>query len=322
MKSFGSFLSNLRNSSKLSLHDVALLVNSSKSTLSRLENDEIPRPFKTAIRALIIQLAEVLCTSKEEIERYLALAGLDKELLTENEQIRLGFLRYSSTNAPEDARELAVYEQIYEQRVHELATRAARIKNAPPHIQRLIEHDRALLEELRAATQPAGNGQRPLPLPVAHQEPAFTGSTLEKETLLVLNFNHPLTTRQQRQIERLAGTPIGDIIAIPIRIDESKPLAPQITRLVDAAGLDLEDWQRRRVLINPPGYAPAASVLLAELHGRIGHFPTLIRLRPKHASTTHYEAVELLNLQGIRDAARFVNDASHEHSELISNELS
>jgi len=52
-------------------------------------------------------------------------------------------------------------------------------------------------------------------------------------------------------------------------------------------------------------YAPAAFVLLAELHGRIGHFPSLIRLRPLPGSTpTTYEVAELINLQAIREEAR------------------
>src|SRR5436189_17759 len=54
----------------------------------------------------------------------------------------------------------------------------------------------------------------------------------------------------------------------------------------------------------PPGYTPAAFVLLAELHGRIGHFPSLIRLRPKPGPVTTYEVAELLNLQAIREEAR------------------
>lgn len=54
----------------------------------------------------------------------------------------------------------------------------------------------------------------------------------------------------------------------------------------------------------PPGYAPAAFVLLAELHGCIGHFPTLIRLRPKAGPVPAYEVAELLNLQAMREAAR------------------
>jgi len=122
--------------------------------------------------------------------------------------------------------------------------------------------------------------------------------------MLILNFTHPLTAEQQAQIEALAHTSIEEIRTIPVQIDQAEPLEPQITAIIDAAGLSSEEWQTRSLLINPPGYAPAAFVLLAELHGRIGHFPSLIRLRPNPSSITSYEVAELLNLQTIRESAR------------------
>src|SRR5436853_4542963 len=120
----------------------------------------------------------------------------------------------------------------------------------------------------------------------------------------ILNFTHPLTPEQRAQIEALAQTPIEEIRTIQVQINQAEPLEPQITAIVDAVGLSSDEWQTRPLLINPPGYAPAAFVLLAELHGRIGHFPSLIRLRPKPGPVTSYEVAELLNLQTIRDAAR------------------
>jgi hypothetical protein len=122
--------------------------------------------------------------------------------------------------------------------------------------------------------------------------------------MLILNFSHPFTPEQRAQIEALAHTSIEEIRTIPVQIDQAEPLEPQITAIVDVAGLSSEEWQTRPLLINPPGYAPAAFVLLAELHGRIGHFPTLIRLRPKPGPVTSYEVAELLNLQTIREEAR------------------
>ena len=122
--------------------------------------------------------------------------------------------------------------------------------------------------------------------------------------MLILNFTHPLTAEQRAQIEALANTSIEEVRTIPVQIDQGEPLEPQITTIVDAVGLSSEEWQTRPLLINPPGYAPAAFVLLAELHGRIGHFPSLIRLRPKSGPVTSYEVAELLNLQTIREAAR------------------
>ncbi len=123
--------------------------------------------------------------------------------------------------------------------------------------------------------------------------------------MLILNFTHPLTSQQRAQIEALAHTPIEEVRTIPVQIEQAEPLEPQITAIVDAVGLSSEEWQTRLLLINPPGYAPAAFVLLAEMHGRTGHFPALIRLRPVPDSTpTIYEVVELINLQTIRERAR------------------
>ncbi|HXX79723.1 MAG TPA: CRISPR-associated protein Csx15, partial [Ktedonobacteraceae bacterium] len=126
--------------------------------------------------------------------------------------------------------------------------------------------------------------------------------------ILVLNFAHSLTQEQQAQIEELSETSIENIITISTLINEEEPLEPQIATLIDAADQAAPDWSERDILINPPGYAPAALLLLAAIHGRIGHFPTLIRMRPKHASITTYEVIELLNLQTTRDGARKTNN--------------
>src|SRR6266705_7167769 len=122
--------------------------------------------------------------------------------------------------------------------------------------------------------------------------------------MLILHFSHPLTDEQRAQIEALANTSIEEVRDIRVQINQEEPLEPQITAIVDATGLSSEEWQTRPLLINPPGYASAAFVLLAELHGRIGHFPSLIRLRPKPGAVTSYEVAELLNLQTVREAAR------------------
>ena len=122
--------------------------------------------------------------------------------------------------------------------------------------------------------------------------------------MLILNFTHPLTSEHVTQIEMLADTTIDGIQTIPVQIDQSQQLEPQIRALVESVQLTSEEWQTHSLLINPPGYAPAAFVLLAELHGRIGHFPTLIRLRPKAGPITSYEVAELLNLQTMRENSR------------------
>ena len=122
--------------------------------------------------------------------------------------------------------------------------------------------------------------------------------------MLILNFTHPLTREQCAQIEALARNTIAEVRTIAVQIDQEAPLGPQIHKIVDTTGLSSEQWQTCPLLINPPGYAPAAFVLLAELHGRIGHFPSLMRLCPHHGPTTTYEVAEILNLQRIREIAR------------------
>jgi hypothetical protein len=122
--------------------------------------------------------------------------------------------------------------------------------------------------------------------------------------MLLLNFTHPLTDAQRAQIEALAETPIEEIRTIRVQIRHEEALEPQIAAIVESVGLSSLEWQTRPLVINPPGYAPAAFVLLAELHGRIGHFPSLVRLRPKSGPVTTYEVAELLSLQEVREAAR------------------
>lgn len=59
------------------------------------------------------------------------------------------------------------------------------------------------------------------------------------------------------------------------------------------------------ILVNPPSLNYSAALLIAELHGRMGYFPTCVRLRPvKDALPPRFEAAELMNLQAVRDTAR------------------
>lgn len=122
--------------------------------------------------------------------------------------------------------------------------------------------------------------------------------------MIILNFSHPITDEQRAHIAELTDAIIDEMRTIPVQIDQTQELERQIRTIIDNVGLTSEEWQTCELLINPPGYAPAAFVLLAELHGRIGHFPTLIRLRPRPGPVTTYEVGEILNLQTIREESR------------------
>src|SRR5258708_31309002 len=151
MKDFGAFLSNLRGSAGLSLEELAKLVDSSKSTLSRLENNDVPQPFKGSMRKLIITLGEILCTSKREAERYLELASITQSLATETEELQLGFTPHIATDSPKEATNLERFENIYRQLLQQLETQEAKLgtSNSPPNLKLKIQEYSNILKEIQ-----------------------------------------------------------------------------------------------------------------------------------------------------------------------------
>jgi hypothetical protein len=123
--------------------------------------------------------------------------------------------------------------------------------------------------------------------------------------MLIMNFTHPLTEKQEHRIEALAGRAIERTIAVMPQFDEEDLLAVQTEALLEGVGLSPEAWQTTPMIVNLPGFAPAAALLLAGLHGRMGHFPTIVRLRPvKGILPRVFEVAELIDLQGARDTSR------------------
>jgi len=123
--------------------------------------------------------------------------------------------------------------------------------------------------------------------------------------MILINFSHPLTPEQTAQIEGLAGQKIDQVIALPAQFDHRQPFAEQFAALAGQAPLTPEEWQTAPILVILPPLSVIAGVALAELHGRMGYFPPVVRLRPvEGAVTPRFEAAEILNLQTIRDDAR------------------
>jgi hypothetical protein len=123
--------------------------------------------------------------------------------------------------------------------------------------------------------------------------------------MILLNFSHPLTPEQVAQVERLTGQPIDQTIALPVHFDNDQPFLPQLAALVSRIPLSPEALQTQPLVVNPPSLNFITAMLLAELHGRMGYFPPVLRLRPEAASLPpRYEVAEVLNLQAVRDHAR------------------
>lgn len=77
------------------------------------------------------------------------------------------------------------------------------------------------------------------------------------------------------------------------------------------------EWQTIPLVVVHAGYAPAWSILLAELHGRLGYFPSIVRLRPATTDTGEiYEVAEIVPLREIRNRAR-----AKRHSGVASQNL-
>lgn len=72
-----------------------------------------------------------------------------------------------------------------------------------------------------------------------------------------------------------------------------------------------EHHETKTDCIRLPGLSALAACLLAEIHGRSGHFPTIVNLRPAPdpaLAVTVFEVAELVNLQAIRDESRRIRE--------------
>ena len=123
--------------------------------------------------------------------------------------------------------------------------------------------------------------------------------------MILLNFTHPLSHTQLQQLQSMMTEPIERVIHIPVQFAHDRSFTEQVRELADAAGLLPEEWQGTPLLIIPPSLNFIAVTLIAELHGRMGYFPPIVRLRPvQDTLPPRYEVAEIINLQAVRDAAR------------------
>ncbi len=123
--------------------------------------------------------------------------------------------------------------------------------------------------------------------------------------MLILNFSHPLPPAHLAQIEQLTGQMVERVIDIKTQFENEKPFAEQARALVESVGLSAEEWQTTPLLVNLPSLNVIAALVLAELHGRCGYFPAVLRLKPILQTTPpQFEVAEIVNLQAVREKAR------------------
>jgi hypothetical protein len=123
--------------------------------------------------------------------------------------------------------------------------------------------------------------------------------------MILLNFAHPLTAEQIEQLQALSDERLEQIHDLPVQFDPDQPFRPQLAALLERTPLDAQSWQTEPILVNLPALNFISALLLAELHGRMGYFPPILRLRPVAGSLPpRYEVAEILNLQDVRAQAR------------------
>lgn len=122
--------------------------------------------------------------------------------------------------------------------------------------------------------------------------------------MLLLNFAHPLTEANLAELTTLLGRE-PDVRDVFMTIDRALPLAQTAQQLVDAANLDARAWQTTPLVVNPPGLAPLALALAAEIHGRCGYFVPIVNVRPlPNSLPPAFEVAEIVNLEAVRSEAR------------------
>jgi hypothetical protein len=137
--------------------------------------------------------------------------------------------------------------------------------------------------------------------------------------MILLNFSHPITPGQLEQVRTLIGNhPEGtgddaiQVVELSVQFDVQQPFEPQLHDLLARLPLSSAEMQGEPILLNLPSLNYIAAMLLAELHGRMGYFPAMLRLRPAAGSVpTRFEVAEIVDLQGLRDYARTMRQGAH-----------
>jgi hypothetical protein len=123
--------------------------------------------------------------------------------------------------------------------------------------------------------------------------------------MIIINFAHPISDAQREQVAALAGQPIERVIDVKTQFDHARPFVEQVEAVFTGMPIEPDEWQTAPLVLNLPSLAPIAAIVLAELHGRMGYFPSVLRLRPVAGSNPpSYEVAEIVQLQTVRDAAR------------------
>jgi hypothetical protein len=129
--------------------------------------------------------------------------------------------------------------------------------------------------------------------------------------LVLLNFSHALTPDQIEAVGRLADAAVDRVVEEPLQLINELPFAPQVRSAVDELPITDREWQFGSFVLHLPGLSPIAALVLAEMHGRTGGFPAIVRMS-RSGMLNQYEVAEVIGLQPAREVARMARRATGE----------
>lgn len=119
---------------------------------------------------------------------------------------------------------------------------------------------------------------------------------------VVLNFSHPFTDEQKVEIANLLGIMMEEVqfqtnLSIQYQYENTEELVAQVMRQVASVGLSGSDWQTQRIVVNLPAHSGGAMIALTEMHGRMGYFPTVLRVE---RADDGFHFTEVVDLEALR----------------------
>lgn len=122
--------------------------------------------------------------------------------------------------------------------------------------------------------------------------------------MLLINFGHPFAQGVVDHVESIVSDNVR-VVNIRTQADVERGFGEQAKALLAEVPLTPDQWQTERFIISLPGLAPLAGCVLAEIHGRCGYFPTVLRLKPvPGVSPPQFVFAELIDLHILRNTAR------------------
>jgi hypothetical protein len=108
--------------------------------------------------------------------------------------------------------------------------------------------------------------------------------------ITVLNFSHPLTLEQAKQLEKLTGAKVEER-NFQVLFDNEAPYEPQVDRLIKQVGEVSGD-----TMVILPAFSSIAVLIMRRLEDKVGwHLPIVRIKRTKKGRFDVYQVAEVLN---------------------------